>query len=1021
MYFSNLGNCEEGYFNGSHMLCIKCQKGYVSIATTYMFSFDPVKKGFFEDYHAYLCIEPQEFTSIHLKTNSNVSYIHTEDCQLYYYLSSYTTCIACKTKVNPTVSYVHFHFNSRNNISSKRIPIIESCTVTEKSEILQKRYWGLVFRGQFPTIKSSMSSYILYDSCPNENEHLIALISKELISNDPLCVFDDGPTPKKLYICHDFKDSPLVENCHVYGSFISTHPEIDYPTNAQCISCKPGYTAALKDINDERFISKCVLIENCDLTNPDINTWMNACQTCKPGKVHPSKFIYYNDFIDYSQCIDQPTPNCLNGADSKCIRCAIGFKLTTDGLCETLPLPENCDSHGYSNENFKHYSFFLFFHRYSYSMIEYFKSQNLKAHRLGKCGKCSEGYSHVGLSLNSNNEICTIKENTISAPEPDCLQKYIYDQSICVLCKKTFLLNDKYQCVDNSANKFPNCVFLKSVDEGYICAACQPNYHFDKFNSICMKFDNCVEYGHDHEKATCRFCKEGYMVDSKDLTKCVPIVIPGCVKFTSFLYCVKCVPDQILIMVKLKDKIYSYCIENIFSDIEFEGNTFLLHEQPSDFSVKFENFIMNNEMYFQHQVLMNPDSFTRQVCLPLLPRNCERLSTKGHFCEECKQHYSLDLTLMNCLPSRIDNCWKTNQENECMECYENYHLNGKTLCELDTPINCDQMDDSGVYCLKCSHDYFVKQGFCYPRKVISCKIFKVDQDLCEKCSKDQFINDSLKCEAVTNIVPQCLYYDSATRCSQCQPDFLLNQFGLSCQKITEPSCQKWTTPNSCSDCPLGQSIIEIFEDPSDSTISKNICKQVMDNCAEATEIKNQTQSDDGGTQESVNKYTCKKCSMNYYLSGDKKSCIKASNLIYKCEIQESESVCSLCLPYYAISSDKTRCISTLASYLSNCKTSDLSSSIFCSQCSDGFYLNSSNECVGCGGEGCSVCNPNDTDLCSLCGPCYYMTANMGCQKNTVYIPEMCKEEDTSRPTGGNTIHLAQNFIIVLLLASCLFN
>ena len=347
-------------------------------------------------------------------------------------------------------------------------------------------------------------------------------------------------------------------------------------------------------------------------------------------------------------------------------------------------------------------------------------------------------------------------------------------------------------------------------------------------------------------------------------------------------------------------------------------------------------------------------SLTDQNCL-----DCSYSIEKQEFrCLECKDDYFVD---KNGLCQKCgDNCKKCTNENFCLECNEKYTVYPDGKC-YDNIENCKigvySIDKQSPICKECDPYYYLNsENVC---QICKTKVWYVSCEKCHENSGDIICDKGsilTSCSyAFLSGCNECLYKDSALRCTKCEEDSYSKYYISSDGKCR--SCQNDKNRGNCQVCN------DDINAPCDSCYYKDYalkddkcvpCTELFGNlCAECSEkeclkcrsdyglLDNNTCSDctslfgSGCSNCGLSPYNlkpyCIECKYNYFLGNDGKckSCVEDGHLTNcnKCEeIGKNGIICTSCIwGYYLIDG---KCIESCGYYQINDRDGE------CRSCSD---------------------------------------------------------------------------------------
>ena len=548
--------------------------------------------------------------------------------------------------------------------------------------------------------------------------------------------------------CVEIEETAKVENCYTYTSATACSIcEKDYYLEAAgcvavenkidkcalnltkdlCLSCEAGYVLSYDS-------KKCV--ENPELDRCQSYSYV-SCAACSSGLV--KTFNGYlkaqtaigseaekrslallvvqivtapNNIVAQTACETALASNCsvFKEGFNECIECATGYFLTEKALCQEYP--EEPLAHCF------HYS------------------------SVSKCIECEAGYY-----FKSN--VCTLILET--EKKANCT---LYDATSanikCTACSANFYLSSN-ECkarVKSKDNDITNCKTKEAHFDK--CAACNDNFHLTDDGLECKaKLANCASYEPVNKDGTlvCKTCNDTfYLKTNPDITadpktECLSGTVENCAQYVneSSTNCSTCLNGYI--------KSSGSCTANN----EIGGCT-----------------------------VFDPTNKTA--------------------CDTCTKNVNFNFTIekkCSAITGSVPNCKTyeggTTANPLCTACQDNYELISATNCTLLTITNCLEQQ-SGSTCQKC------KAGYAIARDGLSCvSAFTYLTDKCETNSTNEDNGDKIKdvtcsvCRensfpldfvnqfvcvptselgqiATGNVVEDCIRYDEARNCIQCNPN-----------------------------------------------------------------------------------------------------------------------------------------------------------------------------------------------------------------------------------------------------------
>ena len=508
-----------------------------------------------------------------------------------------------------------------------------------------------------------------------------------------------------------------------------------------CKACEDGY---LPDEN-----GACSYINNCEIS------YKRECLKCK------------NDYILIGEQNNFKLCKSIFSTDLK--NCKIINK--SNGLCET------CEEGYYLSKGDQ----------------KCLETQNCYESNFGKCLACNNGYY-----LNKKEDKCFLQDNKFY----HC--KETIDGEKCDKCDNNFYFDEEGNCVSTN-------FCLKS--ENNKCIECKSNYFLTENGEGCSTEENC--YNSDKELGFCIWCKFNYYLRFSD-KKCISsedqseykycrTVTDKCIlcEFGYFLgedskctitkncsesdngICIQC-SEGYYLGLDNKCTEYEHCAySNIYYNcLECEDgylwNTLnqtcdkwgeryygckILDIDGITCNICKNNFYLNetdnkcydnNENNNYYKCLIVRDN----ICLRCLSNyylgkdykcskifNCQK-SLDQNNCEKCEENYCLDMSKKTCeyngeinkdFEKQYFRCAKTNEEgNSCSECLEGLNLNEEGLCINERDCS-EKEGDKCVYCINNRHPW---KNSCL-NEIFGC--VETNDENCYRCDDIFDFNNCTEC------------------------------------------------------------------------------------------------------------------------------------------------------------------------------------------------------------------------------------------------------------------------------------
>ena len=705
-----------------------------------------------------------------------------------------------------------------------------------------------------------------------------------------------------------------------------TNPLLDKDTiGTTCVACKPGFapsfssfTIGLNTSDVNYMVYKCDLIPNCEFSR-----WFNGCTQCDPD----FSFGYEDGKgINFSSCVSYPeNPNCLSVetilSKKKCKFCKKGTYLNIDGYCEMIK-PTRC--------KFQEFKFNRFFkeHDINIALSNYTKNVG--------CSECEEGF--VAILAKEDKYICThslyhsenlLPVNTFYKLNCDNYSVTNKGHLICERCAEGFVVSQDGNCLNE--NNLANCKL--ACDEN-LCGICKEDFVLVNRECLTPSIDNCEEYGNNNlfndkncnmaglEKQVCIKCKDEYYLNSGICSKGE---VSNCKNMETRYICNKCQEDFTLVTMK-EGRSYCYPIDKKFNCKKLN-------------SKKFQSSILNCEECVEENYIRSQSQtdFHKKSCMTF------------KFVNNCIRYDNNPIAIAD-------------SSFQCLECNEdNYLINGKCLERNSKPAECSEYDKLSDKCLKCHVGYFISMDGInctpYPQGLNGCRIYRT-KTTCKACEADKYLREGL-CLDIVNSIPNCLYYDDESICTDCEPGFL-NIKG-NCVQAVAKDCATYEGINACRTCKPDAGLkLELG--------ILNCVQQNISNCI---------------SFENVEPYKCIICNPEFYPDGEG-VCVAVTTQIEKCMVYSDQDICEKCGKGSALSQDKKNCLFTpdiISNLDRNCENSSIPMLPICNTCKPGYRF-SYGKCVSCNQElidsGCANCDPDFPDVCLMCGEGWIQTPEGTC-------------------------------------------
>ncbi len=340
-------------------------------------------------------------------------------------------------------------------------------------------------------------------------------------------------------------------------------------------------------------------------------------------------------------------------------------------------------------------------------------------------------------------------------------------------------------------------------------------------------------------------------------------------------------------------------------------------------------------------------------------------------------------------------CLKCSKEDKCLICDQTdfYIKNEKAECEKKISENCEQINKEGE-CLNCSENYYL-DGFkrkCVilenAKKIENCFSYDSSQN-CLLCKPDFFFIAGV-CKAVEKKIDNCNFYLNEEKCVSCKDGFLMGFEGKNCELIDDAKNCLYFSKVNCHTCNPG-----FIKNP--NLFTKNLFTYNSD--SDSDKIIDIIRQNDKNFQ--------------------KKEEICEKTITLNCLEHETFDKCKICNPNYYLNEQKT-CSPFPLTIIENCL--QYTSNTKCKKCQKKHFLQSVFECIPVIPiEKClEYNNSQNTTICTLCEQNLYSTGNK-CENRNNSIKN-CKElnpmGDTCKTCENGFILAEDNLSCNSVIANC---
>lgn len=512
-----------------------------------------------------------------------------------------------------------------------------------------------------------------------------------------------------------------------------------------------------------------------------------------------------------------------------------------------------------------------------------------KVNNKNVCGGCNTGYipTQDGLSCVTTIPNCQFAQNGASSAL--CYQCIANYNNIAGVCSSATI---------SSCVSYLNTQWSFSSPGSLQCATCANGYAVaaDRLSCQSGNVTNCAQYAIGAPN-TCVSCLSGYvLLTLGSLSYCYPVAASlncAILQDTSgtsggnyaTISCAQCVANQANVYgvrtwasVGLPSQAQTVCMPftPIANCLNYNQNNAIINQNT------FSCLNCSAGYYF---------STSSQACVPRTnqPTQCTGYSLFADTCTGCASGYFLSANAQNCVafPNGIYQCSVYSTAVNCTRCNPGYYLSNNA-CIASTVIQNCAVYSANFTCSICASGYFLTNStYCQQAIATNCLTYTsintcascpsglglqttngitscVNPNLanclnatqttpftCLVCNTGFYPNTNGVCTAVTRVIASCVIYDSATTCSRCAVNTVLNVARTACnstfyQTLLDPNCASSFLLNQpqCVQCPLGS----LFVNGSCTACSNNTLAQGCLSC------------------DPLNQNSCLVCKPTYYMN-----------------------------------------------------------------------------------------------------------------------------------------------------------
>jgi len=231
-----------------------------------------------------------------------------------------------------------------------------------------------------------------------------------------------------------------------------------------------------------------------------------------------------------------------------------------------------------------------------------------------------------------------------------------------------------------------------------------------------------------------------------------------------------------------------------------------------------------------------------------------RLYTAASTCTQCNAGYYLSNNA--CIQSTlINNCFTYSANYTCSACNSGFFLQNSTSCITATATNCLTYTSATV-CATCASNFGLQTSngvtSCVAINVANCvNATTVAPFTCLTCIQGFFPNANGVCTTVSQTIANCLIYDTATTCSRCSANSVLNVARTICNTT---GFSAYVDPNCAPNYLLSQPVCAVCS--AGTFFSNGTCNSCNNN----------TYSSGCQNCDPVNNNVCLFCRSGYYMN-----------------------------------------------------------------------------------------------------------------------------------------------------------
>ena len=389
-------------------------------------------------------------------------------------------------------------------------------------------------------------------------------------------------------------------------------------------------------------------------------------------------------------------------------------------------------------------------------------SYNCKLSYKGECFECKENYILIG---EYNLKIC---KSLLSEDFKNC-QEIDIEKGVCQECEEGYFLSEG----DRRCSKTENC--LETVFGN--CISCNESFYLDKREVLCInktdtEFLLCKQ---TLDGQSCDICDDGLYFDENKMCTfsnfCSESLNGNCKKCISGYYLAKNNFCSNIENCNLADKDTGICLlcgENYYLDDKDYKCKSNLEDNDFKYCSKVDNNICTSCRYSHYLGKDNKCSSTK---------NCEE-SENGN-CILCTNNYYLG---KDNFCSDIEHCIYTGYNGKCHECEDGYYFSDRNQKCLeykfgDKFYGCKYTSSFDSYCVECKDIFYNRfnDSTCLDNTqegpFYKCMYSDDEGEFCEVCIDGYYLgSEDKKCILIEN----CKISENENKCLQCDEFYCLD-------------------------------------------------------------------------------------------------------------------------------------------------------------------------------------------------------------------------------------------------------